>query len=98
MDFFYYFNMFLEVYLYVKFFCTKNIINVGILLFSTLILTLSLKRGLSGIGHCYDWLMSLHRKQYQRPLAIACKYFDNMIKIKMVISRQSIMKSFTCGL
>ncbi len=45
--------------------------------------------GLSGISHCYDWLTSLHRKQYKRPLAIAC------FECFPVISRQSIMKSFT---
>ncbi len=30
------------------------------------------------IGHCYDWLTSLHRKPYQHPLTIACKCFDNI--------------------
>ncbi len=38
--------------------------------------------GLSVIDHCYDWVTSLHIKQHQRPLAIACLCFDNMIKIK----------------
>ncbi len=42
--------------------------------------------------------MSLHRKQCQRPIAIACKCFVHMIKNKMIISTQSIMRSFTYGL
>ncbi len=63
----------------------KKQINMLLILFLTLILTLCLKRpvvrGLSVIGHCYDWLTSLHRKRYQCPLTIACECFDNMIKI-----------------
>lgn len=45
------------------------------MLFSTLTLKTPVLRGVS-FKACYDWLM------YQRPLAIACECFDNMIKIK----------------
>lgn len=45
------------------------------MLFSTLTLKPPVLRDVS-FKACYDWLT------YQRPLAIACECFDNMIKIK----------------